>query len=211
MQQLPAGVVDRVLQEVLSRPEFAPPPASLLTRALRGAGTWVWDRMVDLVRWLFPDPGPVSSIWSFSRRALLVGLAVLGVALLVHLGRLWLRGLGAGVRPGRRGADGGESAPATARDWEERARGAAAESRWREASMALYEAVIHRLAGERHVHLDPGKTPGDYRREVRGDPRVGADLDRFVRSFEPLAFGRRGGREAYGELRSLARSLGAHG
>lgn len=212
MQQLPAGVVHRVLAEVLARPEFAPPPASLLSRALHAVGTWVRDRMVELARWLFPDPGTVSSVWAFSRRALLVVLALLGVVLLVHLGRLWARSLRTGGRRRPAGGRGdGAPSPATAADWEARARTEARASRWREAAVALYQAVLHRLAGERRVSLDPGKTPGDYRREVRSDPVTGPALDRFVQSFEPVAFGRRAGRAEYERLCALARTMGAHG
>lgn len=212
-QEWPAGEIDEILSEILARPEFQPPSPAPLWRGLAAAWDWMWARLGDLLEWLAPGLQSASPAWGFVGRAALVVLAVAGVGVLVHLARLWIGSLRAERRAGRRGRP--ESAAGivlSADDWEARARSAAGEERWRDAVMDLYQAVIHRLAQEDRVRLDPGKTPGDYRRELRGDPRTAPRLDRFVRRWEPVAFGgRAAGRRTWHELLELARPLGTRG
>jgi hypothetical protein len=94
--------------------------------------------------------------------------------------------------------------------WEARARDAAAAGRLRDASLALYHAIVLRLDQRGTLRYVPGKTPGDYRREAQRCPAVGRIFDRFVRHFLPLAFGRRTPEQAaWDTLRATALELGA--
>lgn len=201
--------VDRVLEEILARPDFASPPRAPLWRALGAAWDWFWARLGDLLEWLVPGIDSVSAPWSVGGRVVLAVLAVVGVALLLHLGRLGMASLRRRGPAGRRSAETGTSDdPVDAEGWEARARSAAERGRFRDAAVALYQAVIHRLAREERVRFDPGKTPGDYRREVGDDPRAGPLLEAFVRRWEPVAFGRTSaGPGSWDELLGLARAL----
>lgn len=204
------ALVDGVLGDILARPEFQPPSPAPLWRVLGAVGDWIWARLGDLLVWLAPGLEAASPVGSVLARFALVLLGVVGVGVLVYLARLWLAGLRGGPAGRRRGPAMEGEEVRTADEWEERARSAAAEERWREAMTALYQAVIHRLAEDGRVGLDPGKTPGDYRRELRSDPRAAPLLDRFVRRWEPVAFGRRSAeRRGWHELLEVARALGA--
>lgn len=208
MQELQAGDIEGVLNGILSSPEFQPPAPAPLWRALGAAWDWVWTRVGDLLGWLLPGLDTASPAWSLVVRVALVLLALVGVGVLLHLIRLGARSLRGPWRSRRARHEPHTGRTFTADDWEERARSAAAEERWRDAVMALYQAVIHRLAQEDRVWLDPGKTPGDYRRELSDDPWAGPLVDRFVRRWEPVAFGRRpAGRRSWHELLELARPL----
>lgn len=208
-QEYGSGEVSRTLAEVLARPEFQPPPPSPIRDLLVRIFDWMGARLADLVEWLFPNLGAVAGP-VFNQVAVAV-LVVVGLVLLVRLGRMALeayRGRGEEA-----GADGGEHArPPTATDWELRAKRAAEAGRWREAAVALYHAVVHRLADRGKVRLDPSKTPGDYRREVKDDPALSSAMKSFVRSFEPVAFGP-GSPDArsYRRLRTVAETLGVRG
>lgn len=197
--------VQGALERVFSRPEFtersASPLRELIGRALRS--------LVDLLRDLLP---------SFQLRegeglALFVLVAVGFGALAGHL---LLRVIShAGARKDGRGPQEARSQlaapPASAAEWEALASSLAAAGRWRDAAFALYHGLLSRLAARGTVHLDPSKTPGDYRRESRRDPQAGRLLDRFLRGFEPVAFGARPADESdFGKLRDLASSAPEH-
>ena len=101
---------------------------------------------------------------------------------------------------------------AGAAEWEARARRAAAEERWRDAAMALYQALLHRLDERGAVRYDAAKTPGEYRRESRRDVGAARMLEGFLRVWEPVAFGGRGADETvYSGLRELAAEGGVRG
>ncbi len=202
------GAVDSVLARVLARPEFAAPTESALRAGLRRLGDWLLARLAELLRWLFPRLGAGGELGGYRRIALGV-LAVLGALLLAWIAYLiWRNRRRRRARPG---AAEEAARPLTASEWEARARAAGAAGQWREAALALYQAVIYRLAERGAVKLDPAKTPGDYRRETRRR-EVGPGLEGFLRAFEPVAFGAdRPAAEAYARLRQLAGPLGAHG
>jgi hypothetical protein len=100
----------------------------------------------------------------------------------------------------------------SAASWESAAAAAAAAGRWREASLALYQVLLHRLDAVGAVRYDAAKTPGDYRRELRRDRGALGVLDAFLGPFEPIAFG---GRPAdaviFERLRDAAASAGTDG
>lgn len=95
--------------------------------------------------------------------------------------------------------------------WEAAARTAAAQGRFRDAALALYRAVVHRLEEAGALRYQADKTPGDYRREVSAHP-ARTPFDRFVRQLLPVAFGARApDREAFEALRASAAQLNVHG
>ena len=196
------------LDRVLRRPEFAERVRSPLGEVLARIGRW----FRELIDFLIPnfDPNAAGNralFWFF------VGLmAVVAVGVVLHLSgalpQAW-RLRDRGGDEGRRGAAGRASRAA---EWEERARAAAAVSRWRDAALALYQALLLRLDERGAVRYDPSKTPGDYRREARRSAESRRVLDGFLRAFEPVAFGGRaldGG--GYERLRDTAREAGARG
>jgi hypothetical protein len=139
-------------------------------------------------------------------------LAVAAVALLAHL--VWTAVQAARrAEPETAGAAAGKTArakPRTAADWEAEAARLAAEGRLREASAALYQALLLRLDGRGAVRFDPSKTPGDYRREARPHPDAAQALGAFLRLFEPVAFGGRGlDAEGWERMRVAAAGGGA--
>lgn len=214
MQTVPptSEFVDTTLAAVLARPEFESRPAVSLFGILFRALGWVWDRAVAGLRWLFPDLDGSEPIWSVLGKGILIAV---GVAALVMLVRALLPFLSRLRRDGRRSGGGAlerDTGPRTAEDWESRAREARDAGRWRDAAVALYHAVVHRMAASEHLRLDPAKTPGEYRREARARPEAPPVFQTFVRRFEPVAFGRvAADRSAYEALRGLAGELGAHG
>lgn len=181
--------VSRALEEVLARPEFAPPPRSPVWEWIFDALGSVWDFLRGLLPgFAFGEGARGLLFW-----LVIATLAAAGLLLATRLAgrpslRRWRR-----YRPLRRtAAAGGEAAhPTTFDAWEMRARELAARGRWREAALALYQAVLLRLDARGAVHVDPAKTPGDYRRESRRDAESHHLLEAFLRRFEPVAYGGR--------------------
>jgi len=204
--------VDSTLAAVLARPEFAPPPVSPLREMMGRAFSWLRDWLGALLEWLLPTLDPSAAGWTTLGRIVLFALGLVGIWLMVRLARI---GFGTARRRSEKrvSVDVTEAGrPLEPGDWELRARAAVDAGRWREAVIALYHAVIGRLAESGAVRPDPAKTPGDYRREVRSDARIGPGLDSFLRQFEPVAFGRHAAdADAYARLRDAAAPLGAHG
>lgn len=203
--QTPQEVQD-ALERAFSRPELTAPSGSplreLIIRALRS--------LLDFLRDLLPS----FRLGEGEGLALFV-LVAGGFGLLA--GHLLLRVI---ARTGaRRKDDEGRvegrsqlaATAASAADWDAMASSLAAEGHWREAAFALYHALLSRLAARGAVRLDPSKTPGDYRRESRRDPQAGHLLERFLRGFEPVAFGARSADESdFGRLRDLVTAPPEH-
>lgn len=211
-QSIPADTVRAALERVLARPEYAPPELPPLQRWLGGAMRWVGARLLDLVRWLMPNLHTGDPVWQVIGKFLLAVAAVVGAIVVA-----WLAVAGVRAWSGRRrraagaGGPAGAAGPASAAEWEAAARAAAQRGAWRDAAVALYHAVLYRLSERELVRLDASKTPGDYRREVRGTD-VAEPLDAFVRAFEWLAYGRGAeGADSYRALAEHAVPLGARG
>lgn len=201
--------VHRAVEAVYRRPEYAPADKESL-----------WDRMWEAVArglaWLLDQFGFMRGLRFSSPVLYWAVLALLAAAALAIVATLvWsavrttaaegprARRTEAAARPGR---------PRTADDWDEEARRLAAEGRLREASVALYHALLLRLERSGDLRYDASKTPGDYRREVRGRDAAARTLTGFLRRFEPVAFGGRAvDGEAYEALRQAARPEGARG
>lgn len=188
MRQSPEEV-SRALEEILARPEFAPPPPSPVLDWISQALGAVWD----FLRGLFPGFALGEGARGILFWLVIATLALTGLLLALRLARYRPKGQWRPRTRTRGGPAAGreEAAPTTADGWETLARDLAARGRWREAAMALYQAVLQRLAARGTIRLDPAKTPGDYRRESRRDAESHRLLDAFLRRFEPLAFGGR--------------------
>ncbi len=201
-----AAEVDSALAEVFRRPEFAPPPPSPLSDWLAG----VWE---SVRRWIAAtlariDLSPGGQRLLFWTAVALLALAAL--ALLIRLARI-ASAAWRGRRPGRTRRT-LRPLPAGGGDWEARARDAAAQGRWRDAALALYQILLHRLAARGAVRVDAAKTPGDYRHETRPDQTAARALDAFLRAFEPVAFGGRPLDAAgYARLREAVAAAGPGG
>jgi hypothetical protein len=208
--QLP-GVeqVDRALREVYAQPDFVAqtkPPGlmDMIREQIGKALGWIMDRLSGIAA--VEKAGPVV----FYIMAVLLAAAAIG--LLAHL--FYTSGVAFSSERGPGPGEDGEAlgGPRTAADWEGAARRAAGEGRLREASLALYNALVLRLDARGALRFDPAKTPGDYRREVRANPEVARPFAAFVRGFEPVVFGGRAlDPDGYERLRAAAGEAGARG
>lgn len=196
-----AAQVDDALRRTYARPELQPPEPGLMD-AVREWWRGLWSRIGDWMDGL----GGVSPIvyWAIIILLVAVALGIIGYLLWSTLLRMEARG--GGFREAAPAHAGATNARArTAAEWEEEARRAAAQGRYREAAMALYQALLLRLEAAGAVRYDPAKTPGDYRREARHDPRAAGALTAFLRGFEPAVFGGRPlDGEGYERLRAAA-------
>lgn len=201
--------VRAALERVYARPELAPPQPGLM------------DGFNDLVRrfgariseW-FDSFGSLRSENPVVYWLVMGSLILLGVAIVVYFVRSTLLRLEDTGAPRRAPRPAGviDARARTAGEWEEEARRAAAAGRFRDAAVALYQALLLRLEAAGVVRYDPAKTPGDYRRESRRDPRAAGALTSFLRGFEPVVFGGRALDAAgYERLRGAAGEAGAHG
>lgn len=209
MMQTPTGAqIDQALRRVYTRPELQPRESGVMD----AFSEWRREMLLRLAEWLsrfgaLRGDNPIV-YW------LVIGaLAAAGVAILVYL--LWntlsrLEDRASAPRPAMQGGRVNARAR-TAAEWEEEARRAAGEGRFRDAAVALYQALLLRLEAAGALRYDPAKTPGDYRRETRRDPRASGTLTAFLRGFEPAVFGGRAlDGEGYERLRAAAAGA-AHG
>lgn len=205
-----AAQVDEALRRTYARPELAPREPG----ALDGLREWwrqVWARIGD---WFdrFGDLRTDSPVvyWIVIGVLVAAALGILGYLLWSTLVGMGDRG---SVDPSetRRAGPAPNARARSAAEWEEEARRAAAAARYREAALALYQALLLRLEAAGVVRYDPAKTPGDYRREARRDARASGALTAFLRGFEPAIFGGRAlDGEGYERLRAAASGAGGH-
>jgi hypothetical protein len=186
-----ADRVEAVLRDVLSRPEFQRSEAgeSFLGGVYRRILEWLAERSIDL------PALPGGAVVNVLAIAVLIGALALAVRALVH------RRVGAGSRPTRGPAPLATTEAATERSaeaWEARARELAARGHSREAALALYHSVVRRFADAGVIRYHLSKTPGDYRREMRGLDIL-RPYGEFLAGFEPIAFGPHAG----GDVESL--------
>jgi hypothetical protein len=179
-----AAAIERAVAEVMSRPEFQvpPPPAWRLWLAslLRELGL-----MLGSLESLLSEGDQRLLFW-----AILALLALSATWLAIRLARRGFR-VRRRLRVGATTAEEERFEPWSAARWEMAAREAAAAERWRDATLALYQALILGLHERGILRFEPSKTPGDYRRETRGHAEAQARLTGFLRLFEPRVFGTR--------------------
>jgi hypothetical protein len=174
----PARDPDRVreaVREVLARPEFRPPDRTLLQRALD---------------WLLGQVGRLLAELGASGAGGIVGLAVLALALL-GVGLLAAR-FSRGMTPSpevRAAVPGAPRRPAA--DWRAEAEAHERAGAWRAAVRCRYRALVAELAARGLVDEVPGRTAGEYRREVRRSlPDAAADFAGATELFELAWYGR---------------------
>ena len=182
--------VREVVREVLSRPEFRPPPRSLTER--------LFDWVLGAIGWLLAALGGTGAggIVGLVLLALVLG----GVGVLVAR---FSRGLtpspevAAAVPAGRR---------RSAAEWRAEAEAQERAGAWREAVRSRYRALVADLASRGLVEEVPGRTAGEYRREVgRALPEAAADFAGATELFEVAWYGRTGtGAGEAADLRDLS-------
>jgi hypothetical protein len=190
---VPARDPDRVreaVREVLSRPEFRPPERSLVER--------VYDWVLEMI-------GRLLAVLGGSGAGGIVGLILLALVL-VGVGILvarFSRGLtpspevAAAVPGGRR---------RTAAEWRAEAEAHERAGAWREAVRSRYRALVADLASRGLVEEVPGRTAGEYRREVgRSLPAAATEFAGATELFEVAWYGRAGtGAREAAHLRDLS-------
>jgi hypothetical protein len=163
------------VREVLARPEFRPPDRTLLQRAFD---------------WLLEQVGRLLAELGASGAGGIVGLAVLALALL-GIGLLAAR-FSRGMTPSpevRAAVPGAPRRPAA--DWRAEAEAHERAGAWRQAVRCRYRALVAELAARGLVDEVPGRTAGEYRREVgRSLPDAAADFAGATELFELAWYGR---------------------
>jgi hypothetical protein len=203
---LPVADVERALAEVYARPELAVAPESRVMVWLRELWAWLGEWLSRVFGGLGLGGDGISILGTIAV-ALFVVLAVVLVARLVHTRASWWP-----QRSLSPMAEAAEPVARSAADWHARARQLAEAGQWREAALALYQALLLGLEARGAVRYDASKTPGDYRRELRGHEALSRLFDTFVRTFEPAAFGSRPADAAVvARLDTLAGEAAAHG
>jgi hypothetical protein len=205
MQFVTPAEIDAALSRVYASPEFAeratPALLQLVADLWDAFWLWVWSLIPRVVA------GMMGSAMPWIIGGLLVAAAVWALVLLLG-SRVHVRH-GAARSVVRTRSTGPLSRDAA--QWELAARNAAELGRFREAAHALYLAAVLRLEERGVLRYHTGKTPGDYRREVRTDPATSGHFERFVLRFLPVAFGAaEPGADHFDDLRSTAVHLGVH-
>jgi uncharacterized protein DUF4129 len=182
--------VREVTREVLSRPEFRVPERSLM------------ERMID---WVLEMIGRLLAALGGSGAGGIVGLVLLGL-ILVGVGVLaarFSRGLTsspevAAAVPGGR--------LRSAAEWRAEAEAHERAGAWREAVRSRYRALVADLALRGVVEEVPGRTAGEYRREVgQALPDAAGDFAGATELFEVAWYGRAGtGAQQAARLRDLS-------
>jgi hypothetical protein len=178
------------VREVLARPEFRPPERSLM------------ERLLD---WALEAIGRLLAALGGSGAGGIVGLVLLALAL-VGVGILaarFSRGLtpspevAAAVAGGRR---------RSAADWRAEAEAQERAGAWRDAVRSRYRALVADLAARGLVEEVPGRTAGEYRREVgRALPAAAGDFAGATELFEVAWYGPAGtGPQEAAHLRDLS-------
>jgi hypothetical protein len=184
------GQVREVVREVLSRPEFRPPERSLIER--------VYDWVLELIGRLLAALGGSGAGGVVG--LVLLALVLVGVGILVAR---FSRGLtpspevAAAVPAGRR---------RSAAEWRAEAEAHEREGAWPEAVRSRYRALVADLASRGLVEEVPGRTAGEYRREVgRALPAAATDFAGATELFEVAWYGRSGtGARDAAHLRDLS-------
>jgi Domain of unknown function (DUF4129) len=182
--------VRAVVREVLSRPEFRPPHRSVIER--------LFDWALELI-------GRLLAVLGGSGAGGIVGLVLLALVL-VGVGVLaarFSRGLtpspevAAAVPAGRR---------RSAAEWRAEAAAQERAGAWREAVRSRYRALVADLASRGLVEEVPGRTAGEYRREVgHALPGAATDFAGATELFEVAWYGRaRTGADEAAHLRDLS-------
>jgi hypothetical protein len=182
--------VRQTADEILARPEFQEDPPGLLER--------FWDAVNEAVGDVFSSlvggGGPAVFAWLIL--AVIVGVIVF---FLVRLARTVQADPSQAVR-----VDQGRRRPPA--EWLRDAEAFEAKGEWREGLRCRYRAIVDELVARRVVPDVPGRTAGEYRREVAdASPEVAAAFGRATELFELAWYGHRDtGPEESRQFRALA-------
>jgi hypothetical protein len=204
LQQPSAAHIEEALARVYARAEFTERRTPALVQFMRDLWNGFREWIASLWEMVLPErSGPIVQ-WLLY--ALVAGAALWALTHLI------LSLQQSETRDAARAAT--AAGDARARDvtwWENAARAAAQDNRFRDAALFLYNAVLLRLEARGELRYHPGKTPGDYRREVRAHARTRTVFEQFIRALLPAAFGARTPDAATFEtMRAHAAELGVH-
>ncbi len=144
------GEVGERIDEILSRAEFGD-TRSLIERLF----DWVFERIGDVVEAIVQGPGDSLTAW-----ALTIGLAALATYVIVRSTRE-LR-----LDPKTRLGAAMDGPTKSATDWTAEAIAHEQAGQWRQAVRCRYRALVADLAEHGLVEEVPGRTAGEYRRQV---------------------------------------------
>jgi hypothetical protein len=167
--------IREVVREVLARPEFRPAERSLVQR--------VYDWVLEMI-------GRLLGAIAGSGAGGIVGLVLLALVLtgVGVLAARFSRGLTPSAEVAAVVPAGRRRSPA---DWRADAEAQERVGAWREAVRSRYRALVADLAARGLVEEVPGRTAGEYRREVgRAVPAAAADFAGATELFEVAWYGR---------------------
>jgi hypothetical protein len=203
-QQPDAATVEQALERVYARAEFTERRTPALVQFIRDVWNDFRDWVSSLWDFVLPDRGSTAFEWIVY--AVVIAAAVWALAHLIR--SLQQSDAGDTTRGATNSAD---ARTRNAAWWESAARDAALHGRYRDAALFLYNAVLLRLETRGALRYHPGKTPGDYRREVRAHAATRAPFEQFIRALLPAAFGPQPpDAAAFESVRVHATELGVH-
>jgi hypothetical protein len=168
--------VREAADRILARPEFDADQRSLLERARDAVGRWFEDLLGELTG----GGGGQLVGW-----AVVIVLTTAAVVFAVRFTRTARRD--PGVVEGRPAVR-----PRTAAEWRAEAADHEAAGRWRPALRCRYRALVADLAARGLVEEVPGRTTGEYRRQVdTAVPDVASAFDGATSLFEGAWYGGR--------------------
>ncbi|HEY8546520.1 MAG TPA: DUF4129 domain-containing protein [Acidimicrobiales bacterium] len=161
------GAVRERAEEILSRPEYKDPPTTLFDRI----NEWITDFVNELLSLVGYGGGSVAPIVAW----LVMAALVAGLAALIW----WVVGSGRWSE-GRVRRDRGDpvilatEAHRSAREWRSEAEAHEAAGRWREGLLCRYRALVVELVERKVIPDQPGRTAGEYVRDVAEHHRAGS-------------------------------------
>lgn len=172
--EVSAERADEVISRILARPEFITEPSSVLDRG-RDA---VFDRLGELL-------DAVTRAGTGS----IVGWAIVAILVLAVLVAVWRfsRSVGADAVVAPLAAPFG---PRSGTDWRSIAAEAEAQGNWRAALRGRWRALVADLDRQGLVEEIPGRTAGEYRRQLGASaPAAAADFAGATAIFEDVWYG----------------------
>ena len=166
------------MDRILARPEFQEPPVPLLDRLVG----WVFERISDAIGALAGDGRGSLVAW-----AVVIGGAAVILYVIARAARRWGHDNG-----GRVVARGEDEVGRPAHDWRREAEGHETRGEWRRALRCRYRALVAELAARGLVEEVPGRTAGEYRREVVANlPAAMVEFGSATELFEQAWYGHR--------------------
>lgn len=184
--------VRRAIERILARPEFAEDQRTWLERAR----DWLFDRLNDLFQ---AFGGAASGVSELVAWAIALAVTAFAIWLAVRFTRSLSR------MPPTPSAE-GVSRLRSATDWRADAEAAEAAGDWRLALRCRYRALVADLAARGLVEEVPGRTAGEYRRQVGHNvPGAAPEFSGATELFEAAWYGGRpSGPEQSARFRELA-------